>query len=193
MALTTSAPKGGLSYGKIHLPINIEGKAKIKPVYTGLCGTDRAEIAGGLPFTYNPVGQDYMIIGHEAVCQVLDIEENNFGIKSGDYVVPVVRRRGSCINCRIGRPDNCSDVDHDIREAGIRGLDTKTKELIALGLSIASRCGWCISYHVNQAIKAGATRKELMEAGYVTVLMYGSQALMEMNDLLDAINQFEIK
>jgi len=72
-------------------------------------------------------------------------------------------------------------------------LDTKTKELIALGLSIASRCGWCISYHVNQAIKAGATRKELMEAGYVTVLMYGSQALMEMNDLLDAINQFEIK
>ena len=123
MALTTSAPKGGLSYGKIHLPINVEGKAKIKPVYTGLCGTDRAEIAGGLPFTYNPVGQDYMIIGHEAVCQVLDIEENNFGIKSGDYVVPVVRRRGSCINCRIGRPDNSSDVDHDIRETGIRGLD----------------------------------------------------------------------
>ena len=72
-------------------------------------------------------------------------------------------------------------------------LDTKTKELIALALSIAARCGWCISYHVNQAIKAGATRKELMEAGYVTVLMYGSQALMEMNDLLDAINQFEIK
>ncbi|WP_337860119.1 carboxymuconolactone decarboxylase family protein [Ferroplasma sp.] len=72
-------------------------------------------------------------------------------------------------------------------------LDAKTKELIALALGIAARCEWCISYHVNSAIKAGATRKELMEVGYVTVLMYGSQALMEMNSLLDAINQFETK
>jgi len=70
-------------------------------------------------------------------------------------------------------------------------LDQKTKELLALALGIAARCEWCISYHVNGAIKAGATRKELMEVGYVTVLMYGSQALMEMNSLVDAINQFE--
>ncbi len=70
-------------------------------------------------------------------------------------------------------------------------LDVKTKELIALSLGIASRCEWCISYHVFQAMKAGATKKELMEVGYVTTLMYGSQALMEMNNLMDAINQFE--
>ncbi len=70
-------------------------------------------------------------------------------------------------------------------------LDTKTKELLALALGIAARCEWCISYHVNEAFKAGATKKELMEVGYVTVLMYGSQALMEMNNLIDAINQFE--
>ncbi|WP_287961222.1 hypothetical protein [Acidiplasma sp.] len=47
-----------------------------------------------------------------------------------------------------------------------------------------------MSYHVNNAIKAGATRKELMEVGYITTLMYGSQALMEMNSLVDAINAF---
>ncbi len=70
-------------------------------------------------------------------------------------------------------------------------LDTKTKELLALALGIAARCEWCISYHVNEAFKAGATKNELMEVGYVTVLMYGSQALMEMNSLVDAINQFE--
>ncbi|MCL4453824.1 carboxymuconolactone decarboxylase family protein [Ferroplasma sp.] len=70
-------------------------------------------------------------------------------------------------------------------------LDTKTKELLALALGIAARCEWCISYHVHEAFNAGATRKELMEVGYVTVLMYGSQALMEMNSLIDAINQFE--
>ncbi|AGO60279.1 carboxymuconolactone decarboxylase family protein [Ferroplasma acidarmanus] len=74
---------------------------------------------------------------------------------------------------------------------GKGALDTKTKEFLALALGIAARCEWCISYHVNEAIKAGATRKELMEVGYVTVLMYGSQALMEMNSLLDAINKLE--
>ena len=72
-------------------------------------------------------------------------------------------------------------------------LNTKTKELIALSLGIAARCEWCISYHVNAAFKSGATREELMEVGYVTVLMYGSQALMELNSLMDAINQFEPK
>ncbi len=72
-------------------------------------------------------------------------------------------------------------------------LNTKQKELIALALSIAARCEWCISYHVNAAINAGATKKELLETGYVTVLMYGSQALMEMNSLIDAIDKFEKK
>lgn len=122
-ALVTSAPAGGILYQSINMDGNGTGKAKLKPIYTGLCGTDRAMIAGNLPFTYNPKGQKYMVIGHEAVCQVLDIESNKFNIKAGDYVVPVVRRHGSCVNCRIGRPDNCSDADHDIIEAGVRGLD----------------------------------------------------------------------
>jgi AhpD family alkylhydroperoxidase len=69
-------------------------------------------------------------------------------------------------------------------------LSVKEKELIALALSIAARCEWCISYHVKSAIDAGATKKELMETGYVTVLMYGSQAMMELNNLLDAIEKF---
>ncbi|WP_337860687.1 carboxymuconolactone decarboxylase family protein [Ferroplasma sp.] len=73
---------------------------------------------------------------------------------------------------------------------GNGSLSVKQKELIALALSIAARCEWCITYHVKCAIDAGATKKELMETGYVTVLMYGSQAMMEMNSLLDAIEKF---
>jgi len=69
-------------------------------------------------------------------------------------------------------------------------LTVKQKELIALALSIAARCEWCISYHVKAARDAGATKKELMETGYVTVLMYGSQAMMELNSLLDAVEKF---
>ncbi len=73
---------------------------------------------------------------------------------------------------------------------GDGALDGKIKEYIALALGIAAKCEWCISYHVYTAIKMGATKKELMEVGYVTVMMYGSPALMEMNSLIEAINQF---
>jgi AhpD family alkylhydroperoxidase len=69
-------------------------------------------------------------------------------------------------------------------------LQVKEKELIALALSIAARCEWCIAYHTKAAIDAGATKKELMETGYIAVLMYGSQAMMELNNLLDAIEKF---
>jgi AhpD family alkylhydroperoxidase len=38
-------------------------------------------------------------------------------------------------------------------------LDTEVKELIALGIAITVRCDGCISYHVHDALQAGASRK----------------------------------
>ena len=73
-----------------------------------------------LSFAYNQSGYNFLVLGHEAVCQVIDATENEYGIKTGDYVVPVVRRPGNCVNCRIGREDNCSDGKKN--EAEITGL-----------------------------------------------------------------------
>ena len=50
-------------------------------------------------------------------------------------------------------------------------LDTKTKELIALAISVVVRCEGCIAFHVNDAIKAGASREEIMDALGVAILM----------------------
>jgi AhpD family alkylhydroperoxidase len=49
-------------------------------------------------------------------------------------------------------------------------LNSKTKELIALGISIASRCEGCVAYHVHDALKAGATRAEVLEAVGVAIM-----------------------
>ncbi|AAT43654.1 carboxymuconolactone decarboxylase family protein [Picrophilus oshimae] len=68
-------------------------------------------------------------------------------------------------------------------------LDAKTKNLIAISLSIAAKCDWCVSYHVNNALKAGATKDEIMEAAYIAVLMFGSPAMMEINRVLDTLEQ----
>jgi AhpD family alkylhydroperoxidase len=56
-------------------------------------------------------------------------------------------------------------------------LDTKTKELLASGISLVQRCDYCIAHHVYMALKAGATRDELMEAAYTAIVLAGGPAV----------------
>jgi AhpD family alkylhydroperoxidase len=39
-------------------------------------------------------------------------------------------------------------------------LDTKTKELIALAIAVATRCDGCIAFHAEAAVKQRASREE---------------------------------
>ncbi len=55
-------------------------------------------------------------------------------------------------------------------------LDTKTKELIALAISVSHRCDGCISSHARGAAKQQATEAEVAEAIGVAVLMTGGPA-----------------
>ena len=55
-------------------------------------------------------------------------------------------------------------------------LDHKTKELIALAISVATRCDGCIASHAQGAARAGATRQEAAEAIGVAFLMNGGPA-----------------
>jgi AhpD family alkylhydroperoxidase len=72
-------------------------------------------------------------------------------------------------------------------------LDVKTKELISVALSIAEHCEWCIAFHVKNALTAGATREEIMEASFVAVLMGGGPSLMYVKLVMDAIDEFSAK
>ena len=70
-------------------------------------------------------------------------------------------------------------------------LDTKHKELIAIALSIATHCKWCIAFHVKQALKNGATRDEITDASWVAVLMGGGPSLMYFQLVEKALDEFE--
>ena len=74
---------------------------------------------------------------------------------------------------------------------GDGALDPKTKELIALGIAISVRCEGCISFHVHDALKAGATRPEIVEAIGVAILMGGGPSLMYGVEAYEALGQFE--
>lgn len=43
-------------------------------------------------------------------------------------------------------------------------MDEKTKELIAIGASIAGHCQPCLKYHIEQAIKLGVSLEEINTA-----------------------------
>ncbi len=69
-------------------------------------------------------------------------------------------------------------------------IDEKTKELIALAISIAGRCDGCIGFHTEAAIRHGASRDEVVETIGVATYMgggpsyvYGAQALMAFDQL----------
>lgn len=57
-------------------------------------------------------------------------------------------------------------------------LDTKTKELIALGIGVAARCDGCIGFHTQALIKLGVTRAEFEEALGVAIYMGGGPSVM---------------
>ncbi|RLE79390.1 MAG: carboxymuconolactone decarboxylase family protein [Thermoprotei archaeon] len=75
-----------------------------------------------------------------------------------------------------------------VEEGG--ALDTKTKELISVALAVACRCKWCIAFHTKNALDAGATKDEIMEACFVATLMAGGPALMYSHLVLKAIEEF---
>ena len=52
-------------------------------------------------------------------------------------------------------------------------IGVREKELVALGIGIALRCEPCIYVHVEKALKAGATREQVMETAGVAVMMQG--------------------
>ncbi|VAW83504.1 hypothetical protein MNBD_GAMMA14-1128 [hydrothermal vent metagenome] len=74
-------------------------------------------------------------------------------------------------------------------EAG-KALGIKEKELINVALSVAAQCEWCIAIHVQHAASVGASRDEVVEAGFMAIIMHGGPAFMYMIPLMEAINEF---
>jgi AhpD family alkylhydroperoxidase len=70
-------------------------------------------------------------------------------------------------------------------------LSAKHKELIALGIASAMHCEGCIVYHVRDALRAGATRAEILEAVGVAVLMGGGPGAVYGSKVVDMIAEFE--
>lgn len=66
-------------------------------------------------------------------------------------------------------------------------LPKKTKELIAVGISVTINCESCMQWHIGQAVESGATREEVMEALEVGMEMGGGPATVSSRFALDVM------
>ncbi|MBN22613.1 MAG: alkylhydroperoxidase [Bdellovibrionaceae bacterium] len=70
-------------------------------------------------------------------------------------------------------------------------LDSRTKELIALGIAITVRCDGCITYHVHDAMVAGASDEEIAETISVAILMGGGPSVVYGIEAMQAVEQYK--
>jgi AhpD family alkylhydroperoxidase len=93
---------------------------------------------------------------------------------------------------RVGSPDVMKAFSSMAQAAGApKALDAKTKELIALAVSVAVRCDDCIAFHAKAAVDRGATRDEVTETLGMAVYMGAGPSVMYASHALAAFNQFE--
>lgn len=67
-------------------------------------------------------------------------------------------------------------------------LRRKEKELIALGISVVKDCESCMQWHIEQAAKAGATFREVLEAVEVGIEMGGGPATVSARFALEVMD-----
>ncbi|SHI91685.1 zinc-binding alcohol dehydrogenase family protein [Pseudozobellia thermophila] len=82
------------------------GEALLKITKVGICGTDLHAYAGNQAFFTYP-----RILGHELAAEVVEIDDNPKGIRSGDKVVLMPYLScGKCVACRAGKTNCCTDI-----------------------------------------------------------------------------------
>lgn len=81
-----------------------------------------------------------------------------------------------------------AELHHEALADG--ALEKKTKELIALAISVTKQCDGCVASHARGAAQAGATTEEVAEAIGVVMLMNGGPATVYGPRALEAFEEF---
>lgn len=70
-------------------------------------------------------------------------------------------------------------------------LESGTKELLGLAASMVLRCNDCIDYHLEQCIKSGYTKDELVDAMNVALVVGGSIVIPHFRHAVETLELLE--
>jgi AhpD family alkylhydroperoxidase len=106
-----------------------------------------------------------------------------------DNLYPITSRELNQARQALATETNDAFVAFSKRVFKAGALDAKTKQLIAVAAAHVTQCPYCIRGHTKQALRAGATREEVMEAIWVAAEMRAGAAVAHANLALDAMNE----
>jgi threonine dehydrogenase-like Zn-dependent dehydrogenase len=111
-----------------------DGCLVVDTLLVGVCGTDLEILTGG--YGTAPVGEDRLVLGHEAVGRVRHAPASSTWA-TGDLVVPIVRRPDPvpCGACAAGEWDMC--LNGRFTEHGIAGAHGFARDRFALDPTFA--------------------------------------------------------
>lgn len=105
MKATFISKPGKIEIKEVPMPETKPGEALLKIKYVGICGADVASYTGNQPFTTYP-----RIPGHEFSAEIIEVPENNLGLKRGMIVTAnPYFNCGKCYSCQRGFVNCCTD------------------------------------------------------------------------------------
>ena len=165
---------GKVSMREMEKPVRKPGEALLRLLYGGVCGSDLGSYRGGNAYVSYP-----RVPGHEFSAEIVEIDDNDFGLKPGMIVTgnPYFNC-GHCYSCARGLVNACMDNQTmGVQREGAfseyitmpverlydgKGLDPKVLALIE---------PFCISYHGVQRASVQPGEKVLVVgAGTIGVL-----------------------
>lgn len=112
-----------------------------------------------------------------------------------DYYIELTKRLSALMGeLRHGIPEAMQGFSSLAQAATKEGaLPKKTKELIALGIAVSTRCEGCIGFHTQTLVKLGVTEAEILETLGMAIYMGGGPSLMYAAEALQAFAEFKDK
>ncbi len=83
----------------------------------------------------------------------------------------------------MGRTGDFLQAIMSLSESAGKGLDPKTKELIAIAVSAVNGCAYCVDAHRAIALQAGVTEEEISAALEVAAMMSAFNTFNQAIDL----------
>lgn len=165
---------GKVTIHEIEKPVPKEGEALLKLLYGGICGSDLGSYRGGNAYVSYP-----RIPGHEFSAEIVEIGENDKGLKPGMIVTcnPYFNC-GHCYSCERGLVNACTDNQTMgvQREGAFAEYITMPIERIYDGKGLSPEVltliePFCISYHgVSRADVKPGDKVLVVGAGTIGVL-----------------------
>ena len=119
----------------------------------------------------------------------VELREGNPGMVE-DWLALIGNMNGATRELRHAAPETMKAFSEMARAAQSgAALDGATKELVALALSVATRCAPCIAYHAEGAVKRGASREAIAETLAMSIYMGAGPSVMYAAEALEAVDQ----